>query len=208
MSKIRKFSIVFHNTNPQAKPIIEAYFSRQNPKWVIIGEEPYPDQDVPDKHIHIFIEYHNPRSFKKLLKECETLSVRTVYQPQLREGAWGRVQLDQGYGSQQECDDYLAGLTKDKPVDENVTRLEAPPPGHYFCYSCKNHFHGINMTISHPNSTGVCGPCYQKTKDTYPGEWQYFPELMRSIYIFDKSDFPRPGLFSQPIVPPTQNAFF
>jgi len=215
MTKHYKYSIVFHNLRPGSKAAFQAAFAKI-PKFKreVSAEEQYCDEegnpltDRPDRHLHVFVEFYNQRHFHSVLKICERIKKPHLWPTQLVEGMWGRVQIDAGRGTIEECLDYLEGGTKSKPLDGDVLQInEVPPPGYYRCYSCKAHHNPYNMKITHPNQTGVCGPCYWKTKDTYPGEWEYFPELERSIYIFEKSDFPRPGLFSQPIVPNFQNDF-
>lgn len=213
-NKYYKYSIVFHNTRPGSKDKIVAAF-KAIPKFKELksGEEKYCDEDGeplpgrPDRHVHVFVEFYNQRHFHSILKRCESIKKPHVWPEQLVDGDWGRVQVDQGRGTMEECLDYLEGATKHKHTDDEVTSETASPPGYYKCYKCRGDFHGLNMTISHQAMTGVCRTCYWAHKNTYSGEWEYFPAIGRSEYIYSDLQAmrnPSRELKSQPILP---NAF-
>lgn len=198
MSKLRGFSIVLHNLKIGSKPYILDHF--KDSKWNVIAEERYPERpDGPDCHIHVFVEFPNPKSFKKMLKEMEHLSSIHQYPTPQAEGSWGRVQVDRRKGDKKECLLYLQGASKDKPLDPSVAILSG---GAYKCYYCKSSGHGINFTITHPTYEGVCDRCFQIQKE-YPGYFEYCPDTGRCTYVYDlEEEYLRPRLFSQFIIPP------
>jgi hypothetical protein len=59
------------------------------------------------------------------LKELENLKKKFLApKPEGQQGDWGRVQLDPMRGRFDQCNDYLQGLTKDKPTGEVMTGVE------------------------------------------------------------------------------------
>ncbi|WP_445772285.1 hypothetical protein, partial [Rheinheimera sp.] len=105
----------------------------------------------------------------------------------------GRVEVDKGRGSMEECLDYLEGGTKEKALDpEDLEVHKAPPPGHYYCYFCKGYKLGLDCPISHPTGEGVCYRCWHIYRE-FPGEWVYEPRTQRCWYKHDlKERLPLP----------------
>lgn len=119
MSRIRQFCIVFHNIREDVKPQVASYFDSLGYTKFLQAVEPYPESD--GFHLHVFVSFKNPRRFKGILKQLEQFSKNIVApKPEGIETAWGRVQVDQMYGSFEQATAYLKGETKDKPVDSEV----------------------------------------------------------------------------------------
>lgn len=79
--------------------------------------EPYPQGN--GSHLHLFIQYSNPRSFRAVLNELERFKKRIVVpRPEDESRDWGRVQLDVMRGRFSQANSYLMGETKDKPIGE------------------------------------------------------------------------------------------
>lgn len=105
-----KFSIVIHDVKPGVKDRLEAVISAIfEPEWFLVAEEKYNHQE--GSHIHVFLQY-NRSSFQaksSVLKKMESLNLG------------GRVQVDYGKGSFEQCEKYLQGHTKEKHIDENLS---------------------------------------------------------------------------------------
>lgn len=114
--KNRQYSIVIHNVEEKCQAIAEAY-AKKNCTEFVLSVEPYPQ----DKgfHLHLFLQFPNQRHFKAVLKDLEKFK-KTIITPKPpgEERDWGRVQVDVMRGRFSQADDYLAGLTKDKPTGE------------------------------------------------------------------------------------------
>ena len=86
------------------------------PKWFLVAFEEYNHQS--GHHCHLFIEFVNPHSKFKILKELQ----RTFT---------GRIQVDHGRGTFEECKKYLVDPDKDKNLDKDLI-VQAKPPKVYF----------------------------------------------------------------------------
>lgn len=188
MPKYYKYSVVLHNLQAGSKSqILQAIHKIPKFKREVSGEEEYCDAkgialpDRPDRHLHIFIEFHNQRHFNSILKYFQTLSVKFQYPTQLVEGMWGRVQVDPMYGEMEQALDYLEGETKVKPTDANVSIHEPPAPGEYKCYKCNIEAHALNFRYTHSNQSGVCYRCWAIFNEN-PGEWKYDPHSQKMIF--------------------------
>jgi len=126
-SKLRQFSVVLHNVQSSSKPQAVSFVQSFNPLSHVVALEPYPDQD--GYHLHIFVKFGAPRSFKGVLSSFENFS-KTILEPKPEgeERAWGRVQVDQMRGSFAQATSYLTNPTKDKPVDPDVNLVVKPNP--------------------------------------------------------------------------------
>lgn len=127
MSKYRQYSIVIHNVSQEkVYDIIESYV--QKAKEYTMSVEPNPQGD--GKHLHLFIQFKNQRSFKSVLRELQQLSLRIQEpKPPGEERDWGRVQLDIMKGNFAQATAYLKGETKDKPVGEVKSEKKILIPG-------------------------------------------------------------------------------
>lgn len=124
MSRIRQFSLVFHNVKDDCKESAEAYFKDLGYEKFLQALEPYPESE--GYHLHVFVTFKNPRRFKGFIKQLEQFSKNIVApKPEGCETAWGRVQVDQMYGSFDQATAYLRGETKDKPVDSDIEVKDA-----------------------------------------------------------------------------------
>lgn len=124
MPKYRKYNIVFHNVDQtKCQEILNQYV--KNVKEYVMSVEPYPQGD--GFHAHMSVEYSNQRSFQAVLKELEKLKAAFIAtRPDDCPGQWGRVQLDVMRGTFQQNQNYLLGLTKDKPLGD-VTKGKKYP---------------------------------------------------------------------------------
>lgn len=183
MSKHFKYSITFHNVRPGSKAHIQNAF-RALPKFKaeVSAEEPYEQADRPDRHVHLFVEFYNQRHFNSILKISQRIGKPYIYPEQLFPGEWGRVHVEKGRGSMTECLNYLEGGTKEKGLDPEVLEVhQAPPPGHYYCYKCKNYKRPMDCRFTHPSGEGVCFRCWAIHNEE-PGEWVYDPSTERMWY--------------------------
>lgn len=114
-SKHRQYTIVIHNVNEKSQPIVKQYAAQA--KEYVMSIEPYPQGN--GSHLHLFIQYSNPRSFRAVLNELERFKKRIVVpRPADESRDWGRVQLDVMRGRFSQANSYLMGETKDKPIGE------------------------------------------------------------------------------------------
>lgn len=109
MSRSRGFSIVLHDVQngDQTKQQVIDHVSSQDPKEVVVAQEPYPDQEPGKFHIHVFYRFSNARTFKSQLKFWVLW--------------WkaGRVQVDSMLGTMAESARYLMSdwTKKEKDTD-------------------------------------------------------------------------------------------
>ena len=114
-SKHRQYTIVIHNVDEKSQDIVKHYASQA--KEYVMSIEPYPQGN--GSHLHLFIQYSNPRSFRAVLNELERFKKRIVVpRPEDESRDWGRVQLDVMRGRFSQANSYLMGETKDKPIGE------------------------------------------------------------------------------------------
>ena len=138
MSKFRSYSIVIHNVNDASKLSVENHFKAFSPSKLLVALEPYPQGQ--GFHIHVFVSFTNPRSFKSVLSSTQSLSKKIVTQkPEGETRDWGRVQVDQMRGNFEQATAYLTEPKKDKPVDPNVTKVNQALEDAIFNYelACK-----------------------------------------------------------------------
>lgn len=107
----RQYSIVIHDIKKGLKNTIDKRLDELKPDWRLVAEEEYNHQD--GQHIHIFLKYKEKKAFSAVLKWFKEFSA---------EHGAGRVQVDAGRGSFQQCEKYLVNPDKDKKVDDNVIR--------------------------------------------------------------------------------------
>jgi len=159
MSKLRNFSIVFHNVKDGSKTIVEKIFS--NAQKIVLAQEPYPE-DNSQYHLHVFLALANPRTFKSVLNQCEDIAqkIKTI-KPEGETRDWGRVQVDKMKGTFEQATAYLSNSgKKNKPIDEElIVRTKKSRT----CDTCSKVFE-LN-TIDHGYdymdcSTGRCYRCY------------------------------------------------
>ncbi len=103
----RKYSIVIHDVIYETDPknTLKQWVIVRSPKYYMIALEPYNHQE--GHHLHLFIEFTNPQSKFNILKELQRL-----YK--------GRIQVDLGRGSREDCLKYLTDPDKSKDTDTNI----------------------------------------------------------------------------------------
>lgn len=116
MPKYRKYNIVFHNVDQEkCQETLVSYGKKA--KEYVMSVEPYPQGN--GFHSHLSVEYPNQRSFKSVLKEADKLKISfVVTRPEGETRDWGRVQLEPMRGTFEDNENYLLGMTKDKPLGE------------------------------------------------------------------------------------------
>jgi len=126
-SKHRGFSVVLHDVQngTQTKQDVIDLIKSQDPKEVVVAQEPYPDQEPGKYHIHVYYRFNTPRHFKTNLK------LWVLW--------WkaGRVQVDAMHGTMAESARYLMSewTKKEKDTDPDPyffpTRKIAVSPQEY-----------------------------------------------------------------------------
>ncbi|AXQ65689.1 MAG: putative replicase [Cressdnaviricota sp.] len=131
----RTFSVVIHDVLPGSKAKLNEKINDVQPDWSLIAEEPYNHQD--GSHIHLFIKYNQPKAKAKILSFIQRLELG------------GRVQVDIGRGTFDECQKYIINPDKIKSLDtaiiKNVVRLTS--------------------IEKHPDQVSVCSHCGVKYWD-------------------------------------------
>lgn len=148
MSKFRSYSIVLHNVRDDAKVSVENHFKAFSPSKLLVAMEPYPQGE--GHHIHVFVSYTNPRSFKSVLSSTKSLSEKIVApRPEGETRDWGRVQVDQMRGTFEQATAYLTTPKKEKPVDPNLTKINQAYEDAVYNYelACKK----MNKIYFYPN---------------------------------------------------------
>lgn len=128
-SRCRQFSVVVHDVIPGAKEYFEGVINSLTPDWSLIAEEEYNHQE--GKHIHVFIKYENPRSWRDVLTWFE------------KQKQGGRVQVDTGRGSFQECRKYITDPAKEKKLDDSISE----------------NVRKLTLTEKYPDETRQCIQC-------------------------------------------------
>lgn len=103
----RTFSVVVHDVHAGSKARLEKEINELEPDWSLIAEENYNHQD--GSHIHLFIKYNQPKAKSQILKFVQKLDLG------------GRVQVDVGRGTFNECKKYIVDPDKKKSLDSNIT---------------------------------------------------------------------------------------
>ena len=155
----QKFAIVIHDVMPDDKERLDQYVKTRSPIWYQIALERYGSDVVDPKtehHLHLFIQFKNQHSKFKLLKELQQLFT-------------GRIQVDQGRGTQEQCLKYLVDPDKDKHTDEEIIHTIGIPK-----MRCHNH----RPTNLHPDSK-QCPRCnHLKYMQTLRGQ-DYLDEIAK-----------------------------
>lgn len=157
-ARARMFTIVIHDVHTNIKDVAENEVKELNPDWSLLAQEEYTHQE--GHHLHIFIKYNQPKAFSTVLnfwkKFSETHSA-------------GRVQVDVGRGTFEQCKKYLVDPDKDKHVDsdlkENVRRLTPAE---------------INdrLVVKYPDDTVPCEDC---DRPVYFGPGMWVPLASRGL---------------------------
>lgn len=156
----RQFSIVVHDIKPEAKSHFEKVIDVLEPDWSLIAEEEYNHQE--GSHLHIFIKYSEPRSFKNVLKFCQDQEMG------------GRIQVDVGRGNFVQCRKYITDPDKFKKLDDNIsenvrklTLVERYHKDVSLCETCNKHFYNPPPFRCLPDiyRARKCFKCSDITKD-------------------------------------------
>jgi len=131
----RTFSVVIHDVISGAKVKLENKINELEPDWSLIAEEPYNHQD--GSHIHLFIKYNQPKAKSKVLSYVQKLDLG------------GRVQVDIGRGSFDECRKYIVDPVKEKKLDDNITE----------------NVRRLTLVERYPDQVSVCPICLKKYWD-------------------------------------------
>lgn len=151
-SRTRQFSIVIHDILPTAKQHFENVIGALMPDWSLIAEEEYNHQQ--GSHLHIFIKYEHPKSWKEVLKFCE------------KQKQGGRVQVDTGRGSFQECRKYIVDPLKEKKLDNNITE----------------NVRKLTLVEKYPAQTAKCRGCGILFYN--PAPFRFLPDMFRADKCF------------------------
>lgn len=107
----RQYSIVIHDIKKGLKNIIDKKVDALKPDWHLVAEEEYNHQD--GHHIHVFLKYKEKKAFSTVLNFFKKIS---------EENEAGRVQVDSGRGTLEQCEKYLVNPDKEKNVDEDIVK--------------------------------------------------------------------------------------
>lgn len=156
MTRLRAFTIVFHNVKHGAKPCVNEWAQAQSPTQLLVALEPYPQGE--GFHIHVFMSFKNPREFKVILKKAQDLSATIIEpRPEGEERDWGRVQVDRMRGTFQEATAYLTNPEKDKICDTSVIKFKK---GVLKCDVCDCYGTAMDFGADYPDGkTGRCRKC-------------------------------------------------
>ena len=124
-TRLRSFSVVIHDTPPEAKKLAEAVMQKRASKY-IIALEPYDPrtQAKPSPtgfHLHIFYTLKNTSNKTAQLKTWQAFK-------------WGRVQVDPQRGTHDQATCYLIAPDKQKYCDPDPIRF--PNTNSKYC-QCK-----------------------------------------------------------------------
>lgn len=160
MARPRQFSIVFHNVQADSKKKTQDFFQAMKTTKLLVAIEKNPGSD--GYHTHAFMSFENPRQFTAMLKQCQK-HAQTIIEPKPENCTtdWGRVQVDQMYGTFEQATAYLRGETKDKPVDEQVELIETPAKGQIKCDVCQKIYPWLDCPFQYqePRQSGRCRMC-------------------------------------------------
>jgi len=155
------FSFTLHNVRDYStKKILEDYVKPKASRY-LLGCEEYPEQPG-EYHLHLFVSFKNARYFAPVIQEYQDFNLDQLVDPKPddREGMWGRVEVSKKYGTYQEAKVYLQGLTKDKPVDPQLSEYRGPPAGHIRCDVCGRDEHWVECGYQYPDRpNGRCFMC-------------------------------------------------
>lgn len=110
----RKYSIVIHDVLEEDDPknILKQWVIVKSPRYYMIALEPYGHQQ--GHHMHLFIEFIQLLAKFSILKELQQLFK-------------GRIQVDIGRGSRDDCLKYLTDPDKSKDTDTNIINETGVP---------------------------------------------------------------------------------
>lgn len=186
-SKIRNFSIVFHNVKNDSKSFVEEVFNAKNPVNMAVGCEPYPEDE--GFHIHVFVFFKNQHYFTAMLNFCKEIATKIVApRPEGEERDWGRVQVDQARGTFEECKKYLTDPKKQKEVDPDVTIVENPGKDEIKCDVCGKMFLWLDTAAQYmrPRGLGRCRVCItvpHRMFETYGCKVRNLDHLRPHMYL-------------------------
>lgn len=159
MVKKRSFAFTFHNVKSyESKKVLEDYVKPRSKRY-LCGCEEYPEHPG-EYHIHLYVTFRNPRSFHATIDEYQDFARDFLVgpQPEGRIGDWGRVEVDKKRGTFEASKQYIQGLTKDKPIDPNITDYRAPPDHHIRCDVCQMIVNRLDAKYVYPEPGA--GRCY------------------------------------------------
>ena len=130
LERNRKYSIVIHDVEVDEDPkaTLKLWVISLVPIYYMIALEPYEHQE--GFHMHLFVQFSNQMSKFKMLKTLETLFK-------------GRIQIDPGRGSRDECIRYITDPLKTKSVDTNIINEVGIP-------KVRIHNHELDLPIRNP----------------------------------------------------------
>lgn len=180
MTKKRNFSLVFHNVSPASKPRLEEFVKTQGPTRYVCGCEAYPDQE--GFHTHLFVSFKHGREFKSVVDKYQQWSLENIVvpKPEGETRAWGRVEVDQMFGTFEDAINYLQGNTKDKPIDEAISDYQ-DRKGMIVCDVCSGMTPWFAMKYTFSNKLGRCHKC------------SMIPHRMLQNYGFNVREIPFEG---------------
>jgi len=148
----RQYSIVVHDIKPTAKSHFQSVIDILEPDWSLIAEEEYNHQD--GKHLHIFIKYAQPRSWRNVLTFCE------------KQKQGGRVQVDVGRGNFEQCRKYITDPDKIKNLDDNISE----------------NVRKFTLAEKYPDEVDTCGTCGLLFYN--PSPFNFLPGMFRATTCF------------------------
>lgn len=137
MTKVQKFrgwKNTIHNVNPQEARIQSAkWLKTQGVTWAETSVEPYPE-DESRHHIHIFMAckcQHQEGAMKKAIQKLAKQPKFCLPPPEGEEREWNNwwcrpMDIKDLKKTAQQCDDYLRGKTKNKPLGEISIFVKKP----------------------------------------------------------------------------------
>ena len=163
--KCRKFSIVVHNVNHQEEDYWAKVANSLKASQVVISIEEYPNSPG-HYHLHVFVEFINPRSYQSLLNLFESFKNGHILPAPDQSKTPGRIQVDPMKGSFQEATAYLTeGQSKKDKLFGNVKTLR---PNECTCSMCSRVQH--KLFFYNYGSTYLCAKCNGILTDD-GGEW-------------------------------------
>lgn len=122
--KLRQFCVTIHNCRKDIEDIVKEKYEVLV-KEMLMSVEPYPEQE--GYHLHLFLQFPNQRYGCSVLAELEKLSKKIqAPRPVDCKGDWGRVHIEEMRGRFDQAEDYLLGMTKDKPTGTVMSFKKKP----------------------------------------------------------------------------------
>ena len=166
LERNRKYSITIHDVEADEDPkgTLKLWVISLVPTYYMIALEPYGPhvtERKTDYHMHLFVQFKNAMSKFKMLKTLGLLFK-------------GRIQIDPGLGSREQCIKYITDPTKTKSVDTNIINEIGIP-------KVRIHNHEISLSIRDQRRLR-CPRCqwlaYVKTLD----DKEFFAEHRKPYY--------------------------